>query len=106
MIQPDLFTANIEPPYVRGSDTSKAAAESMIVSAASLRGRILALIAEIVWARGGGWTCDEVEIFTGLKHQTVSARIRELCQLNIIKDSGRRRKTRSNRDARVYVVVA
>lgn len=47
-------------------------------------------------------TCDEVEIVTGLKHQTASARIRELALKGLIKDSGKRRLTRSGRKAVVY----
>lgn len=92
----------LDPPYVKGSDTSKAAAESMVVSAASIRGRILKLMGSFP---PQDWTCDRVEEITKLKHQTVSARIRELVQLGKIKDSGTRRKTRSNRNARVYVVT-
>lgn len=47
-------------------------------------------------------TCDEVERDLNLKHQTTSARIRQLVQLRIIEDSGIRRMTRSGRNAIVW----
>jgi hypothetical protein len=49
-------------------------------------------------------TCDEVEVICKLRHQTASARIRELFVQSRIKDSGQRRLTRSNRTAIVWVV--
>lgn len=51
----------------------------------------------------GGATCDEVEVALGLRHQTASARLRELVLKGAIKDSGARRLTRSKRKAAVYV---
>jgi hypothetical protein len=38
-----------------------------------------------------------------MSHQSCSARIRELAQAGSIRDSGRVRKTRSNRNAAVWV---
>lgn len=109
---PDLFTQQVlplfegpSPPikYVRGSDTSRAAAESIEPSAASMRGRILNLIR---YAENG-LTCDEAEQITGMRHQTVSARIRELFESGHIvflsDEPNGKRQTRSGRMARVYV---
>lgn len=87
-------------PYVRNSDTSRAAAESMRPHVSDLErvvlGRVMCLI---------GATCDEIEIDTGLAHQTASARLKGLADKGLIKDSGARRKTRSGRAARVYVAT-
>ena len=47
-------------------------------------------------------TCDEAEVHFEMRHQTASARIRELCELGRIEDSGARRPTRSGRDAIVW----
>lgn len=51
-------------------------------------------------------TCDELEVRLGLKHQTCSARIRELSGINAIVDSGATRPTRSGRKAIVWTVTA
>lgn len=53
----------------------------------------------------GGATCDEVEQALAMIHQTASARILELAQVGRIIDTGRRRPTRTGRNARVYVTV-
>jgi hypothetical protein len=88
------------PGYVRESDTSHDAADSLDESALSaLRAKIYALID----VRGEyGATCDEIEVGLALRHQTASARVRELALGALIFDSGRRRLTRSGRGARVY----
>ena len=52
-----------------------------------------------------GMTCDEVERWTGLSHQTASARVNELWMAGRLQDSGLRRKTRSGRNAAVYVAT-
>ena len=95
----DLFTT---APYVKGSETSKAAAESIKESTSSIRAKIYALIA----ASDFGMTCDEVEAKTNLLHQTASARVRELVLQKRIADSGAKRKTRSGRGAVVYEALA
>ena len=88
------------PPFASGSDTSEAAALSVKESAPSIRGKVLV---KIVTAGEFGKTCDEIESIMDLRHQTASARIRELVLQGLIKDSGRRRTTRSGRGAAVYV---
>lgn len=87
------------PPFVRGSDTSEAAADSVAGETGSKRREILGLIREAP----NGMTDDEAEERTGWRHQTVSARRRELVLLGLVVDSGRRRKTRSGRAATVWV---
>lgn len=83
--------------------TSKAAADSIAPSAGTLRGRIRDWLA----SRGTtGGTCDEVEVALDMRHQTASARCKELRDAGTILDSGRTRPTRSGRQAVVLVVPA
>jgi predicted ArsR family transcriptional regulator len=84
------------PPFSNHS-TSLDAAISVAEQAVGLRTRVLRVIFE-----HRGLTCDEVEQILGLKHQTVSARIRELYALERLVESGERRKTRSGRSAIVW----
>lgn len=57
----------------------------------------------IVASGAEGLTCDEVEVKTGLAHQTASARIREMVQKKILDVRGIRRPTRGGRSASVYI---
>lgn len=102
--QGDLFglaspAGIIRVAHVRGSDTSYAAARSMDGPAASIRERVFQAIKA---AGANGVTSDQLEATMG-RHQTISARVRELSLLGRIMDTGRRRATRSGRKARVYV---
>jgi hypothetical protein len=85
------------PGHVRG-DTSTAAAKSVEISATALRKKVL----DYVSSQYDGVTCDEVEAKLVMRHQTCSARIRELVMFGQLIDTGRRRQTRSGRSARVY----
>lgn len=87
------------PPHVN-QDTSRDAARSIKDDANTIRANVRMLIAQST-----GLTCDEVEMKTGLSHQTASARIRELALLGDIKDSAQRRPTRSGRKAIVWVIA-
>jgi hypothetical protein len=58
-------------------------------------------IYEIIMAMGDA-TCDEVETYTELLHQSVSMRIAELIRRGRVIWTGARRLTRSKRTARVY----
>ena len=51
----------------------------------------------------GGQTCDELEIALVMRHQTCSASITKLIAKKLLFDTGRRRPTRSGRQARVYI---
>jgi DNA adenine methylase len=83
------------------SDTSLAAASAVAGTAEQMRGRALVEIR----SRGvAGATCDEVEVALEMKHQTASARLRELALEGEIADSGERRRTRSGCKAAVWVV--
>ncbi len=93
----DLFEYPSSPGYVRDSETSMAAAESVENVAGTLRAKIAAFI-----ERRGGATCDEVEAAMDLRHQTASARITELRLLGEIEKTDAKRATRSGRGAVVY----
>jgi hypothetical protein len=94
------FRNHARRPYVRGSDTSQAAAESMEESAPSMRERVLRFIAA---AGEAGTTDDAIEAALGMRHQTASARRRDLVLDGFIGESGRRGKTRSGRSATIWV---
>jgi predicted transcriptional regulator len=85
-------------PPTNGTDTSRAAAESIADDAATLRDQVL----DLIRASTDGLTTDEVEMRLGLNHQTASPRVWELHKRGLIGDSGKRRETRSGRMARVY----
>lgn len=87
-----------EPGFAKNSDTSQEAAESLN-DANKLRNRVLQFIKEHKNA-----TCWEVEQGLDLRHQTASARIRELYLKGYIMDSGERRLTDSKRKATVWRV--
>lgn len=85
------------PGCVPGSETSCAAAES--IDASSIRSRCLEWL-----KRAGTGTCDELEVALGLRHQTASARLRELVLMGRVFDTQHRRPTRSGRKAAVYAL--
>jgi len=103
---PDLFGYEeparypARPGFVRDSDTSREAADSVEQHVSELCGRVLAVI-----GRSDGATCDEVEATLDLRHQTASARIREMFLAGKIRDGCERRLTRSGRRATVWVLV-
>jgi hypothetical protein len=94
------------------TETSKEASASLQAVLGPMQQKVLRFIG----AQGAqGATCDEVELGLEMKHQTASARIRELSLKDKIllievapKPDGTKRYltrlTRSNRPARVYVV--
>jgi hypothetical protein len=87
---------------VTGSETSKVAAQRIRGGANTLRQRVLTFIIE----RGSfGATDEEIQAGTGLKCQTETPRRRELVQLGLVVDSGRRRPTSSGRPATVWVMA-
>lgn len=87
------------PPFVVSSDTSRGAAASVAPVTGKLRRRVFEYIAVFC---SQGSTCDQAESDLGMSHQTCSARFNELRNAGHIVDSGRRRKTRSGRNAAVY----
>lgn len=92
----DLY--NGVPPH-ENSETSRQAAESIVHGI----GHLQRLVLEEIMFRGSA-TDDELEVNLGLKHQTVSARRRELVLKGLVRDSGTTRETRSGRKATVWVL--
>ena len=94
-----------------GTDTSRDAAASIVDQVNGMCRDVLRAIREAE----DGLTCDEVEQLLSMKHQTASARIRDLtsCQPALLEqrldqETGKhaRRATRSGRTARVYYAKA
>lgn len=101
--QGDMFAPHPyggELPRVHGSKTSEAAAENAAGGAGSDRRRIYEFLQRV-----GGATDDEIEEMFGLRHQTASARRRELVIRGLVRDSGYKKPTRSGSDATVWEVV-
>lgn len=88
--------------FVRGSDTSEAAA-----FAVDDLGPLEAEVAGLIHRAGEhGMTCSEVEEAIPYKtHQSLSARIKGLVDKDRVVDSGQRRKGASGRLQRVYVTA-
>ncbi len=103
-MQFDLFNTPTAPHC--GTETSRDAAESIKPHVNAMAAKVLHCIAGMP----GGLTCEQVEQITGLKHQTASARIRDLatCEPPLIvvgvdqEGNVIRRPTSSGRTARVY----
>ena len=88
------------PPHQSHSDTSEAAAASIIEASGNIRNGLWSLL--VNW---GPMTADELQERTGLSGSTIRPRLCELRQMGLIKDSGHRRPTRSNRLAVVHVAI-
>lgn len=94
-------------PYARGSETSRASAEALREALSEILGRVFDFIAA---AGEEGATCWEVEQGLQMPHQTASARIKDLKDLNRIEATGRTRAGRPLGGARarpvnVYVAL-
>jgi Fic family protein len=90
------------PGFEKDSDTSKAAAISFEDVQGSFQDQALIHIAG---TGPRGLTSDELERMTGWRHQTASARIRELVLKGFVVDSGRRRQTSSGHKAAIWVTM-
>jgi len=105
--QPSLFNPKdvAIPAYVKSSDTSFLAAESIAPVVDFLQKKVL----DVILSSGvKGMTCDEVEVALDMPHQTASARINELMKPTderpaLLFDSGSRRKTRHGQLATVWI---
>lgn len=105
MNQTDLFNYSTAPH--NHTEPSIDAAESIVDQLNGMCRDVL----HAVKSSPFGLTCDEVEKILGMKHQTASARLRDLitCQPPYVEfqndpetDKPLRRQTRSGRTARVY----
>jgi len=98
---PDLF-----PPHSNWT-TSLEAAESMVPHVGTIRRKVFDLISRSF----DGLTSDELEVLTGFDGSTIRPRVWELRGNGegpppvVIRDSGRRRNTRSGRRAIVWEVL-
>lgn len=107
----DLFSYDYDPQqpiypnapgFVRGSDTSEAAAKSLSPKALSA---LEARICKYTAAHFNGVTSEDIQMALGLTHQNCSARTTELVLKGRLYDTGERRPTSSGRKARVLKVA-
>lgn len=91
-----------DPPAQRHSPTSQAAAKSIKGARQTLQARVLELIRA---AGAAGLTDDQVIALTGMNPSTERPRRIELQERGLIKDSGKTRKTRSRRNAIVWIAA-
>jgi hypothetical protein len=89
-------------PFQRHSPTSQAAAESM-GNPATLRRKVYELLAGA--HMGWGRTDEEIQDALGMPANTERPRRRELERAGLVRDSGRKRPTRSGRSAVVWEVI-
>ena len=88
--------------YVRGSETSRRAAEEIEMNADSLRGRTYRYLI----GRGNrGATDEEIQTASGMNPSTQRPRRVELVERGLVKDSGQTRLTKSSRSAVVWISV-
>jgi len=90
-----------QPPAIRTSATSQAAADAIRPNAATLRARVL----EAIRARPEGLTDEEGCKATGIQGSTYRPRRGELEEAGLIRKTGGTRETDSRRKANVYVMV-
>jgi predicted transcriptional regulator len=89
-------------PFVRGSATAKAAALSVLPHLSRMRRKVLQAIVD----RGPhGITCDAIEEATGMRHQSVSPRLRELESFGLIRESPAKAATASGRMASLWALT-
>ena len=94
-----LKTGN--PPFQPHSETSREAAEAIKPKRGTLQRRVFAFIE----SRGvSGATDEEIQLGLELNGSTVRPRRGELAQRRLIVQSGKTRKTKSGRNATVWVV--
>lgn len=88
-------------PFVSGSVTSLAAAESMKPASSTYR----RLVLQVLRQHPLGLTDEEIVGLTGLNPSTARPRRIELLTMGAIRDSGTTRKTKSGRQATVWLSV-
>lgn len=87
-------------PTQRGRETSADAAKAIEPNVETLRGMVYA---DIKRAGKVGLTCYEIVTRRNMLHQTISPRITELSGKGWLRDSGKRRRTKTGREAIVWV---
>ena len=88
-------------PYQPHSETSRAAAEVIAKGLGLLQTQVLDCIA--VQYRFSGATDEQIQEFCNMNPSTQRPRRIELLKAGLIRDSGRKRRTRSGRQATVWV---
>lgn len=88
-------------PYQAHSETSQAAAESILPTAGSILGKVLRALRVSLTGR----TNDELQVELGIGGSTIRPRVVDLVARGLVKDSGYKRPTRTGRDAVVWVAV-
>lgn len=96
--QPDMFR-DYAPPAQRHSETSVAAAESVKGFVNAMRARVLAYLE----ANPSGATDEEIATALNMEGNTERPRRIELMTMGLVKDSGKKRKTRKGRLAAVWI---
>ena len=94
---PQLWT---DAPH-NGTDTSRDAAHAIRKHLPAIESRVLVHLSGMA----NGATNDELEVVLGLIGSTVRPRIVELRDRGLVRDSGKRRPTRTGRNAIVWEVV-
>lgn len=90
------------PKYVAHSPTSKAAAVQIEPKANTLRAKVYDLIKV---SSEYGATDEELQDILCMEGSTERPRRKELCEQGKVKDSGKTRKTKSGRQAVIWVAV-
>lgn len=88
-------------PYVRGSDTSKAAAARALPTAGTKRAQVY----ECIKKHSSGLTDDQIHRYSRMPANTARPRRVELVRAGLVKDSKQRRRTTSGDWAVVWVVA-
>ena len=94
----DLFTYPDAPGYQKHSSTSKAAAESVAPTAATMRDKVIRLLGH----SADGFTIDQIAVFLKCQTGTASARMRELELSGLITKSDKTRLTRAKKSSKIY----
>jgi len=97
--QGDLFGS--EPPFIRGSDTSEAAAEAIGEVSGRLRLQVYELLCEYA---STGLTDHQQQEILQMNPSTQRPRRIELVDAGLVIDSGRRRPSPSGRPATVWII--
>lgn len=97
--QPDLFPL----PYVRHSETSKAAAIAAEPNAGTQRARVLDCLREYTASVYVGLTDNEMQFILHMNPSTQRPRRVELVRAGLVVDSGKTRLTPSGKRAVVWV---
>ena len=105
--QTDLFNVPVivrerVTKYQPHSETSRQAAGDIERTAKTLRGRVLSFIS---WSNAYGATDEEIQDCLEMNPSTQRPRRVELVEKGLIKDSGKKRKTKSNRLAVVWTKI-